>query len=45
MGTGPNELDSGDLRTPVLKSEHYTTGRGGSQCLPMRKYMRFAKLY
>jgi hypothetical protein len=31
MGTGPNEAESDNLRTPTLKSEHYTTGRGGAQ--------------
>jgi hypothetical protein len=31
MGPGPNELDNKNLDTPTLKSEHYTTGRGGMQ--------------
>ena len=32
MGDGPNEgVDANDLKTPTIKSQNYTTGRGGAQ--------------
>jgi hypothetical protein len=36
MGPGPNELDNKNLNTPTLKTEHYTTGRGGTKALTWR---------
>jgi hypothetical protein len=28
---GPNDVDPNDLQTPTIKSQNYTTGRGGAQ--------------
>lgn len=36
MGTVPDEINRDDMKTPTLKTEHYTTGRGGAQHLPFR---------
>ena len=34
MGTGTNDVDPNDLQTPTIKSQNYTTGRGGAQPFP-----------
>lgn len=31
MGSGPNDVDAKDLETPTIKTQNYTTGRGGAQ--------------
>jgi len=28
---GPGDVDPNDLQTPTIKSQNYTTGRGGAQ--------------
>lgn len=33
MGSVPDEINRDDMKTPTLKSDHYTTGRGGKQLL------------
>lgn len=42
MGSDLTEVESKDLHTPTLKSEHYTTGRGGAQHLPLRELVHSA---
>lgn len=39
MGSVPDEINRDDMKTPTLKSDHYTTGRGGTQLLPARNVL------
>jgi hypothetical protein len=41
MGSGSNDVETKDLQTPTLKSEHYTTGRGGTQHPTLRRQARY----
>jgi len=41
MGSGSNDVETKDLQTPTLKSEHYTTGRGGTQHPTLRGQARY----
>ena len=36
----PNGVDPNDLSTPTIKSQNYTTGRGGAQPFPSLSSMR-----
>lgn len=41
MGDGPTEgVDANDLKTPTIKSQNYTTGRGGAPTLLRSIYVR-----
>jgi hypothetical protein len=37
---GPSDVDPNALQTPTIKSQNYTTGRGGAQSFPFDITMR-----
>lgn len=44
MGSGPNDVDAKDLETPTIKTQNYTTGRGGAHYLYLDWRSRYAMI-